>query len=153
MRPFAQTRLPLWAVDEWRQATRLVAAIPVGRWQRQNGSWCISRAPDALELRCHEVARIVAMVLGLKSHDVVDGHYGIAEHSWIEHRSDDQRIILDCYAIARLPMVQLVDLPDHLPDDRSYRRGALRSDIRCDQIDTIISDLRQHRWWVNPVAG
>lgn len=63
----------------------------------------VSLLPEDSRLRCHEVARIVGQILKL---DVVDGHYGLVQHSWC---MTPARFVLDPYCVGRLPMVQLVD--------------------------------------------
>lgn len=74
----------------------------------------VERLSDGL--RCHEVARIVRAVLRRDGHVawIVDGHYGPVEHSWLlvsgrkEDDHDHAYVILDPYAVGRLPIVQLV---------------------------------------------
>ena len=66
-------------------------------------------------LRCHEIARIVAVRLQKLRPNridtfVIDGVYGACEHSWLRLETGN---ILDPYCIGRLPMVQLIsrDVP------------------------------------------
>lgn len=74
--------------------------------------------PDMPNLRCHEVARAVSRVLKLK---VVDGWYGAVDHSWLEvPRSKGFPLILDLYAVGRVPMVQLLDVGWLHPDYDQY---------------------------------
>src|ERR1700675_1000480 len=60
------------------------------------------------KLRCHELARAIHLVVYEDEHklDVVDGHCGLVEHSWL---LCSNCVILDVYAPGRLPAVQLVD--------------------------------------------
>lgn len=97
-----------------------------------NHAWnMVLKAPYELDgkvVRCHELSRAVAQVLGLT---VEDGYYGMAEHSWIwltprEPFSPLPRI-LDVYVPGRMPQVQLIDPHLHLPFE--YRRGPERTDI------------------------
>ena len=89
------------------------------------------------ELRCHELARAVHLVVGGQEHKmlVVDGKCGPIEHSWL-YISDN--VILDPYAPGRLPAVQLVDLVV----GTAYRPGAPRSDIRQAIIDRLVLEMR-----------
>lgn len=93
-------------------------------------------------LRCHEVARVVdrvlknTMILSLPvTWRVVDGKYvgGVAipaDHTWILW-SDG--IVLDTYAVARYPPVQLVD--NNWPTNAHYKEEEECSDIRYDCIE------------------
>jgi hypothetical protein len=89
------------------------------------------------ELRCHELARAVHLVVSADEHKllVVDGKCGSIEHSWL-HISDG--VILDPYAPGRLPAVQLVDLIV----GTAYRPGAPRDDIRQAIIDRLVLEMR-----------
>lgn len=62
------------------------------------------------QLRCHEIARAIGFILDLP---ITDGKYRTIEHSWCWTSKNKPGYnpgnILDVYAIARLPMVQLVD--------------------------------------------
>lgn len=75
------------------------------------------------ELRCHEIARALHVVLADPTLLVVDGWYGPFDHSWI--RTED-RVIVDPYAPGRLPAVQIIDDIVAI----SYRAGMPRQDIR-----------------------
>lgn len=63
--------------------------------------------------RCHEIARFVFDALEpviptfAPTAKVVDGNYAGGDHSWIRLNPST---ILDPYAIARFPMVQLIDV-------------------------------------------
>src|SRR5437763_1419140 len=89
----------------------------------QRALWC--SAYPGNELRCHELARAVHLVVHAREYKlvVVDGKCGPIEHSWI-HLSDG--VILDPYVPGRMPAVQLVDLVV----GTAYRPGAPRDDIR-----------------------
>ncbi|MHA1573147.1 MAG: hypothetical protein ACTSX8_04065 [Alphaproteobacteria bacterium] len=98
-----------------REAQRLVASLPRDRRSK---------------LRCHELARAVGRVLQLT---VVDGKYGVVEHSWL---SVTDTVILDVYVPGRAPMVQLLELHWALPHTKGYRPGAhvpSCEDTRCNQ--------------------
>lgn len=100
---------------------------------------CVALVSDAWgnELRCHELARAVHLVVYEDEHklDVIDGHCGPVEHSWL--RCSDG-VIIDAYAPGRLPAVQLVDpiVAAH------YRPGARRGDVRADIVKRIVAELR-----------
>jgi hypothetical protein len=75
---------------------------------------------------------------GLAMH-LVDGDYGSAQHSWIGLVHGGARGILDCYAVGRLPPVQLVH--DTMGLARMYRAdacGALRADIRRGDVAELV---------------
>jgi hypothetical protein len=95
-------------------------------------------------LRCHEIARAVAIAFNLT---VIDGVYGCVEHSWcmipkplspkpllIGERplGTHYRVIIDPYAVGRLPQVQMVSVGSTLPHDRWYSERKPRTDIRED---------------------
>lgn len=88
------------------------------------------------ELRCHELARAVHLVVHEAEHKlvVVDGHCGPVEHSWL---CCSDGVILDVYAPGRLPQAQLVD-----PLVGGYRIGGPRSDIRQSIIDRLVREMR-----------
>lgn len=87
------------------RATEIVARIP----ETQLSQEAAKRIGNAT-FRCHELTRVVAKILHL---DFVDGVYGAVDHSWIlipDIRNGwISSVILDVYAVGRLPMVQLVD--------------------------------------------
>jgi hypothetical protein len=89
------------------------------------------------ELRCHELARAVQLVVHDREHKllVVDGKCGPIEHSWLLVAG---RVILDPYAPGRLPAVQLVDLVV----GTAYRPGVPRSDIRQPVINQLVAEMR-----------
>jgi hypothetical protein len=116
----------------------------------------VARVSDtwANELRCHELVRAVHHVIYVpktspmleREHkrwwqagggdlNVVDGHCGPVEHSWIRF-SDG--VILDAYVPGRLPAVQLVDPLV----GTTYRPGSLREDIRQKIVDQLIVEMR-----------
>ncbi len=92
-------------------------------------------------VRCHEVARVVGTVLGL---EVMDGHYGMCEHSWLWTKPlvplCPPPNILDPYVVGRLPSVQLVHSSTTLPYE--YRRGDKRKDIRPSVLDELYRTLK-----------
>ena len=96
-------------------------------------------------IRCHELARIVAIVLAPEfSLEIIDGRYGPTdaagyEHSWLLYEEPTQKkrfigqlFILDPYAIGRLPQVQLLD--PYAGNLKLYMRGKPRDDIRHDHV-------------------
>ena len=87
------------------------------------------------ELRCHELARAVHLVIACEHAIVVDGKCGPIEHSWI-YLSDG--VILDPYVPGRLPAVQLIDLVV----GTAYRPGPMRSDIRQAVVDQLVREMR-----------
>lgn len=99
---------------------------------------CVARLSDSWgnELRCHELARAVERVAWKREYrlEVVDGHCGPVEHSWL--RLVDG-VILDVYAPGRLPTVQIVDPLV----GGAYRPGALRSDIRQQVVDRLVAEM------------
>lgn len=96
--------------------------------------------PDMPGLRCHEVARAVGSFLGLQ---VVDGFYRRSlprpvDHSWLvipkqKQGHNAQHLILDVYAVARLPLVQLVDPSLGL----NYEWRNERTDIKEDVVELL----------------
>lgn len=96
-----------------------------------------------VELRCHELARVIGTIMQLSW---VDGHYGAVEHSWLllpPGVRGFSRGILDVYAVARLPMVQLIDVNSIGPNQRqSYRDGPTRRDIDEPLVAHLIKQLR-----------
>lgn len=126
MRGYARTIFSREDLALRARAARIVRALP--------------DQADPRSLRCHEVTRAVGSLLGL---EVQDGSYGCAEHSWLwiakpiahsRHNMGAVRL-LDCYAIGRLPQVQLVDCWYLLPEGRSYKwNEPERTDIRHDVV-------------------
>lgn len=112
-----------------KQAKQLVGSIP----DRQ----------DAADIRCHELARAVGVVLGLT---YIDGKFGFVEHTWLSTFRDrgDKENILDVYAVGMMPMVILVDahhLTLQLP--RLYKPSKeARKDIRWDVVKDLEKQLR-----------
>lgn len=103
----------VFSPDELRlfeRATALVRAMP-------------HLDPLGREVRCHEVARVVASHLKLPHYD---GLYELgAQHSWCETPGGH---VLDVYAVGRIPPVQLIAVVTTMP--RRFRRGSYREDIR-----------------------
>jgi len=100
---------------------------------------CIARVSDVWgnELRCHELARAVHLVVFAREYKlvVIDGHCGPIEHSWI--RCSDG-VILDAYVPGRLPSVQLIDPLVGI----MYRPGSVRSDIRQPIVDRLVAQMQ-----------
>lgn len=86
-------------------------------------------------VRCHEVARVVGRCLD--GWEIADGHWGPYEHSWLV--SPSLRMILDVYAIGRLPLVQIVEPFAIYGAD--YREGPERTDIRHGTIESLCSTV------------
>ena len=101
-----------WALRAYRAATLVVDAI-LSDFEDDDETW----------LRCHEVARVVLRFLE-PGWEVVDGHYGSVEHSWLLREG----VILDVYAVGRLPMVHLVG--GHWSSLGAYVLGPVRTDVR-----------------------
>jgi len=116
-------------------------------------------------IRCHEVARIVHELLKPKwETTVVDGRYGTklrgsgVDHSWLVYSESpewatrnsvtgaEDRFILDVYAIARLPMVQLVstDIGHRL----LYTPLEGRNDINESFVRQQVQQIRKYVWQV-----
>jgi hypothetical protein len=102
---------------------------------RSNAERLVAVCPARLfndVVRCHELARAVAQVMGLPTAQVCDGWYGMVNHSWIwttprvEFSAPPN--VLDVYTPGRLPQVQLAHSTAALPFE--YRRGDRRKDIR-----------------------
>ena len=111
------------AVETYEQAADLVARLP----SHLDG--------EGRELRCHEIARALAMVLGL---DYVDGTSVGVDHSWL---IIDRTTLLDPYVPGRLPLVQLVDIGTPTLMRLCYQ-GALdgaRTDVRTAVVDDLVS--------------
>lgn len=110
------------------QALRDLAEKIVARFPDQRKPWP----------RCHEIARAVARLLRL---DVQDGRYGYVDHSWcrIAHARSaycESYVILDPYAVGRLPQVQLAS-PIIGIEKHEYTPEALRTDIDSKIVDKL----------------
>lgn len=111
----------------WRIAKEIVVDLPHGI--------------DGQEVRCHELARVVASYLDLPYQD---GHYGFVEHTWIWTQPLEDELqrwrlpnILDVYVPGQLPQVQLIHTSVHLP--LPYIWGPPREDIR----EGVVTKLHQ----------
>lgn len=89
------------------------------------------------EVRCHELARAVARIW--RTLDVIDGKYGLVEHSWLV----DPRFrchVIDTYVPGALPQVQLIDVsPLGIPN--RYHPGPNRTDIRLDIVEALCNRM------------
>ena len=98
--------------------------------------------PDG-EVRCHEVARAFQETWpeyrGIAL-EVVDGTFGIVDHSWIEAWNGPRKSVLDVYSVGRLPIVQLIHVNFKFP--LPFNSGKPRDDVRRD----VISQLRKEGW-------
>lgn len=120
------------------EASRLVAAVP-------------DPPEGASPWRCHELARAVGAVLGLRAQD---GRYGLVDHTWL-WVGEPPRAVLDVYAVGRLPQVQLASLdvvvpwparsdrPDRGPGVNGYAPGDRRDDLRFADVDFLVSAARR----------
>ena len=111
-------------VAMWRTACRLIDRFP-------------DRDEQGESLRCHEVARAVRQHLYNMNAviSVVDGRFGLSDHSWLEFWKDGRVVaILDTYAIASLPVCQLVLADSMVGTFSMYEPGPERSDIREDVV-------------------
>lgn len=96
----------------------------------------VAMMPDDIldqENRCHELARAIApLVKG----EVRDGKFSSVNHSWIVlEQGRSGPLILDVYAVAQLPQVQLVNCSWHVRDlQNCYVDGPERDDIRNDVV-------------------
>ena len=118
-------------VKVWRMATELVQGLP-----------------EDLKLRCHELARAVALVLPSERPEllVCDGKFGLAEHSWLVVTTPGRHVILDVYTVASLPMVQLVDAGSlAVRNSRRYVEGTCRDDIDERAIRTLLVSMSQRK--------
>ena len=95
---------------------------------RVNASW-------GNELRCHELARAIHLVVRTPELVVVDGHCGPVEHSWLCFSTDG--VIIDTYVPGRLPAVQIIDPLVGL----MYRPGPERDDIRQPIVDSLVAEM------------
>lgn len=86
-------------------------------------------------LRCHEVARAVGCALELA---VIDGKYGPVEHSWCLTYGENGGCILDPYAVARLPQVQLVSSVPGI-GFTPYVGGEKRTDVNQDVLRELVA--------------
>lgn len=98
------------------------------------------------DYRCHEITRAVGIVLDyLRVFEnrpiviVIDGTYGAVDHSWLVLRRPDRRVILDCYSVASLPIVQLVD--PFGPMESLYHAKDDRDDIDEAIVDRIVTEI------------
>lgn len=125
----------------------------------------VDRLPETIDgelVRCHEIARVVAELLSMSDDFgdliVVDGKFGVHDHSWIRMDQDGRGcLILDPYAMGRIPMVQVIDLDAMMvpyrresacdrcgaPNPWLYREGPVRDDVRHE----VITALRSYLTW------
>lgn len=103
-------------------------------------------------IRCHELARAVGVLLHL---EVEDGLYGYVDHSWLWTKPFPRDLnevqlhgdfpnILDVYSLGQLPMVRLVNC-DHpqLPHiGWGYRPSMVkRTDIRTEIVSSLVRQM------------
>lgn len=106
-------------------------------------SSAIIKLPEDEHLRCHELARAVATHFAdnpLRPY-VVDGKFGLVDHSWIQFGKGhkERGHILDVYAVGSCPMVQLIDaFSVGLRSARQFVTGETRDDIRGDDVERLL---------------
>lgn len=110
-------------------ATSILTPSEIALWERAKA--LVASVPEEWGVRCHELARAVGAALELP---VVDGHYGIVEHSWCKV---GRYRILDPYVPGSLPPVQLHDIGHALPHRRAYKPGESRDDIDTEMVDRL----------------
>lgn len=105
-------------------------------------------------VRCHELARAVGAILKL---DVMDGHFGFVEHSWLWTDPFPAQPcgpswglpnVLDVYVPGVLPQVQLVDTSASLPhrySPRPIKDLVIRGDIVDLLVDIMEKTTAQRR--------
>jgi len=107
---------------------------------------------DSKVVRCHELARAIAKLLGLTFED---GYYGMVEHSWVWTRPrepfEPPSNILDPYTPGRLPQVQLVHSSTMLPFE--YRRGDPRKDIDQEMVDSLVQIFEESQRVIRCLNG
>jgi len=116
---------------------------------REKATWCDAvdmvarvRSTWGNELRCHELVRATAKVLGQLSRQVmlVDGKLWAIEHSWLTlHTPLGRHAILDVYCPGRIPQVQLIDA--HWSVSRGYEPGPVRTDIKLDIVEKLVQEM------------
>jgi hypothetical protein len=106
----------------------------------------IERIPDTYgnEVRCHELARAVWQVLGRAQAmtTVVDGKFGMIEHTWLRGLAPSA-FILDVYMPGAVPQVVLVDGWNLHPIGGLYTPSQRRNDIRQDMIDKLVAHMKE----------
>jgi hypothetical protein len=104
---------------------------------------------DSVEIRCHELARAVGLLLNLPYQD---GYYGFVDHTWLWTAPLPTTIIgrinfpniLDVYSVGSLPMVRLVDARHtSLPHvGWAYRPDKERTDINMQLVHVLVNRMR-----------
>lgn len=102
MKPYATSHLPGRSLEAFNVAQRVVELLP-------------DDDHEGNVFRCHEVARVASFFLSQRSipHHVVDGKFGLVDHSWLEipHPTGQRGYdLLEVYAVAALPPVQIFDV-------------------------------------------
>jgi hypothetical protein len=131
-----------WAVRKIFGKDVLATMYDVDRWMFEiDVSWSLD------EIRCHELARAVAIRLDLDirgktlSPQIIDGQVDAVEHTWILLNDKGKRALLDVYTPGRMPQVQLIDC--HWTVAKNYKKGEFRTDIRLDVVDRLVEELRK----------
>jgi hypothetical protein len=105
----------------------------------------VASLPESSDTRCHEIARAVNQMLidrGYFRWDVIDGYFGIAQHSWLVHKRTN--CILDCYAVGSYPMVQLHNTVIlAVRSTRKYKEDQRRDDIDEAAVRTLLSYMKE----------
>ena len=111
----------------------------------------VSVLGDLPDIRCHELARAVGLLLDLPHQD---GFYGFVDHTWLWTRPIVRTVgrigfphVLDVYSVGQLPMVRLVD-GEHtqLPHvGWAYRPGEERKDIQMNIVHDLVIMMGSRR--------
>lgn len=95
-------------------------------------------------IRCHELARAVRQVVNRRvagSHwDVVDGSFGLIEHTWLQESATG--VILDPYRPGCEPMVQLIDPECGFCPFNTYIEKGMRTDIDHALVRELEAEMR-----------
>ena len=102
----------------------------------------VAMMPDDIlghQNRCHELARAIAPVV---DGEVRDGKFGSVDHSWIHlEYQHGAPLILDVYAVAKLPQVQLLNLSWHV---RGLQNCYVEDDVPRDDIrEDVLGVMRE----------
>jgi hypothetical protein len=99
-------------------------------------------------IRCHELARAVGRLLGLRHEDGVysaNASDGGVDHSWLlVPNSWGGCSILDVYAVGRLPQVQLVYCGVTVPHHQCFLARAERDDIDVEVMNKLAAVMERH---------
>lgn len=130
----------------WRAALQMVGSLHFDEEQERL-------------IRCHELARAVGQLLELP---VIDGRFGMFEHSWLWTRTltieestqwgqggwlhEDRPRILDVYRPGAMPMVVMLDTWCLLSHRERFVIEEPRTDIDDRMVDRLVSQLSLIDW-------